>query len=166
MADTAQVATGRRRRRWLVAAGVGLVVVIGLSRVIWPPAPSTIGVRGGGLSPCPGTPNCVHTGLRHPAGTRGIFLDSRTGRRDLVDRLVEVIEEMPRTRVITVTDGYVHAEARSRVFRFIDDLELLILPDWELVVRSASRVGRSDAGVNGRRVEELRERLGAAGLLQ
>jgi uncharacterized protein (DUF1499 family) len=81
-------------------------------------------------------------------------------------RIREAVESMPRTKVIAADDSYVHAEVRSRIFRFVDDLELLILPDRELVVRSASRVGRSDLGVNAARVEELRRLLAEADLLR
>ena len=73
---------------------------------------------------------------------------------------------MPRTRVVTESDRYLHAEVRSKIFRFVDDLEILIMPDWELVVRSASRIGQGDMGVNVARVEELRRLLEAADLLR
>jgi uncharacterized protein (DUF1499 family) len=73
---------------------------------------------------------------------------------------------MRRVRVVTATDSYVHAEERSRLLRFVDDLELLLAEDGELLVRSASRVGNSDLGVNRRRVERLRRLLRDAGLLR
>lgn len=134
--------------------------------VIWPGVPDTVGVRNGSLAPCPGTPNCVHTGLRHPDGTRGIFLQGRLVRSEIIPSLVEVVESMPRTTIIEQSEQYIHAEVRSRFFRFIDDIELYVSPDRELIVRSASRVGRGDAGVNAARVAELRERLTEAGLIR
>ena len=76
------------------------------------------------------------------------------------------VESMPRTTVVEQDDGYLHAEARSLVFRFVDDLEVLLADDGEIVVRSASRLGRYDLGVNGRRVASLRDRLDEAGLLR
>lgn len=130
------------------------------------PPPEGLGPQNGTLAPCPTTPNCVHTGLRHPDGTRGIFLNMSIPGSELMPRLREVVESMPRTTVVEQGDVYLHAEARSLVFRFVDDLELLIAPDGELVVRSASRVGRSDLGVNTRRVARLRERLREAGLVR
>ena len=57
-----------------------------------------------------------------------------------------VVEAMPRLTVVSVSERYMHAEERSRLFGFIDDLELLLVEDGELVVRSASRLGRSDLG--------------------
>lgn len=136
------------------------------ARVIWAPPPATLGADSGSLYPCPGTPNCVHTGLRHPDGTEGMFLQGRILRRDMVPQLLGVVESMPRTRIISSTDIYIHAEVRSKLFRFVDDLELLVMPDRELVVRSASRVGQGDMGVNAARVAELRLRLGEAGLIR
>ena len=130
------------------------------------PPPDDLGPVEGSLAPCPDTPNCVHTGLRHPDGTRGMRLVGDLTRAELMSRLREVVESMPRTTVVTERDGYIHAEARSLVFRFVDDLELLVAPDGELIVRSASRVGRSDLGVNARRVAELRERLQEAGVIR
>ena len=53
-------------------------------------------------------------------------------------------------------DTYWHVEFRSRVFRFVDDVEFLFDPaDRQIHVRSASRVGYSDLGVNRRRIEKI-----------
>jgi uncharacterized protein (DUF1499 family) len=73
------------------------------------------------------------------------------------DRLVGLISEMKRTRVVAVQEGYIHAECRSRIFRFVDDLEFFFVPDESLIhIRSAARSGYSDFGVNRKRVEEIR----------
>jgi uncharacterized protein (DUF1499 family) len=67
---------------------------------------------------------------------------------------------MPGARIISDEDGYLHAEFRSRVFRFVDDVELLMdEAGHKIDVRSASRLGYSDLGVNRRRVEQLRARF-------
>jgi uncharacterized protein (DUF1499 family) len=132
----------------------------------WAGVPDTIGARTDGLAPCPSTPNCVHTGMRHPRGTKGLFARGDIGRRYLMPRIREVVESMPRSTVVTVTDQYLHAEFRSRIFRFVDDLEILIAPNRELLVRSASRVGSGDMGVNAARVEELRRLLTEAEILR
>ena len=64
------------------------------------------------------------------------------------------------SHIITASETYLHAEFRSLIFRFVDDLELLVDPVAGVIdVRSASRLGRSDFGVNRRRVEELRRRF-------
>ena len=65
---------------------------------------------------------------------------------------------MKRVRIISEQDERIHVEVRSLVFRFVDDVELLILPDNGIIhVRSASRTGYSDLGVNRRRIEKLRK---------
>ena len=132
----------------------------------WGGPPDTLGFRNGSLAPCPATPNCVHTGHRHPDGTAGLYARRAIGQSQLMPQIRSVVESMPRTRVITAQEGYLHAEVRSRIFRFVDDLEILVMPDRELVVRSASRVGRGDLGVNAERVEELRRLLDAAEILR
>jgi len=65
---------------------------------------------------------------------------------------------MPRTRIVKEEGGYLHAEVRSFLFRFVDDIEFLIDTEQSLIhVRSASRTGHSDFGVNRRRVEHVRK---------
>lgn len=126
--------------------------------------PEGLGPRDGRLAPCPSTPNCVNTGDRHPVGTQPIVL--RDASDATWDAVVGVILSMPRIRLMTRDDRYLHVEQRTRFLRFVDDLELLLRPDGELVVRSASRVGRGDFGVNTRRVESVRSRLTEAGLVR
>ena len=61
-----------------------------------------------------------------------------------------------RSTIVTLGDGYLHAEFTSRLFRFVDDLELHYEPGaFACQVRSASRTGHSDLGVNRKRVAEL-----------
>ena len=63
----------------------------------------------------------------------------------------------PRITIVREEEGYMHAEARSLLFRFVDDVEFLLDADNRLIhVRSASRTGYSDLGVNRRRVERIR----------
>lgn len=81
-------------------------------------------------------------------------------------QIAEIVAAMERTEITTVTGDYLHAEVRSKIFRFVDDLELLVTPSRELIVRSASRVGRGDMGVNAARVEELRRLLAEAEILR
>ena len=73
-----------------------------------------------------------------------------------------LLEAVPRTRIITATDDYLHAVCRTRL-GFPDDVECLLSPEGGVIhVRSASRLGYSDWGVNRRRVEDLRRRFQGA----
>ncbi len=132
----------------------------------WGGPPETLGPQNGNLAPCPGTPNCVHSGLRHPDGTKGFFVRGSIGRGDLMPRVAEIVGAMERTTLVTANGDYLHAEARSKILRFVDDLEIVVSPSRELIVRSASRVGRGDMGVNAARVEELRRLLTEAEILR
>ena len=77
------------------------------------------------------------------------------------------VASLPRTKIITQSDNYLHAECSSAVFGFVDDLELHLRPAQNLVaVRSAARLGRSDLGVNRRRVESVRSLLRQQGVLK
>jgi uncharacterized protein (DUF1499 family) len=70
------------------------------------------------------------------------------------------VESLPRTKIISETSDYLHAECTSAVFGFVDDLELhLRAAEGVIAVRSASRLGYSDLGVNRRRIEDLRALL-------
>ena len=149
--------------RRFAKAPVGISLCAALAAGCGAPPPATLGVDDGDLAPCPGSPNCVHTGHRHPDGTPPLYLQPEGETR--WDDVRTVVEAMPRVTVVSVSERYIHAEERSRLFRFIDDLELLWAEDNELVVRSASRLGHGDLGVNGRRVERLRATLSEAGLL-
>ncbi len=72
-------------------------------------------------------------------------------------RLVKVVEGFPRTRIVSATENYLHAEFTSLIFRFTDDVEFLVDPAARVIhCRSASRVGYSDLGANRRRIEAIR----------
>ena len=150
-------------RCWALVA-VGVTVCLGACGA---PLPETVGtLEDGTLAPCPDTPNCVHTGMRHPEGTEPLYLKDGPELGAVMAELQRIVGEMPRMSVTHVAENCLRAEETSRLFRFVDDLELLVTQERELIVRSASRVGRSDLGVNARRVERLRGLFAEAGLLR
>ena len=72
----------------------------------------------------------------------------------------EAVAKLPRTRLVVATPTLLEAECRSAVFGFVDDLRLELRPqEGTIAVRSVSRLGYSDLGVNRRRVERLRDEL-------
>ena len=77
-----------------------------------------------------------------------------------MQRLNDVIREMPRSSIVEFKPNYLRAEFRSALFRFVDDVEFLIDDTLGVMhVRSASRVGYWDLGANRRRVERIRTQL-------
>ena len=118
-----------------------------------------IGISQGKLSPCPDSPNCVSSQSPDPSHFVEplSYTDSQT---DATARLLKLIESMPRTQIISNTGNYLHAEFTSLIFRFVDDVEFLFDKEKNLIhVRSASRVGYSDLGMNRKRIEALRQQF-------
>ncbi len=114
------------------------------------------------LPPCPDRPNCVSS----QAADAAHFVEPLrfNGPPDAAWReLRRALLLQPRVRIERDTGKYLHAEARSRLFRFVDDVEFLLVANERLIhVRSASRTGYSDLGVNRKRVERLRADFSAA----
>ena len=121
--------------------------------------PDNLGLKNQLLSPCPGTPNCVSSqekNLLHLI--QPIIFE---GSLELAkERLYRVINSMRGTRIITQEDVYWHVEFTTQLLRFIDDVEFYFDESQSLIhVRSASRQGYWDLGVNRRRVETIRSRF-------
>lgn len=110
----------------------------------------------GRLRPCPASPNCVSS---HDQDRRRAVAPLRYGGdpEAAMMRLETIIAAMPRARIETSSPTYLHARFQTPILRFCDDLELLLDREAEIVhVRSASRLGYSDFGVNRKRVEAIR----------
>ena len=71
------------------------------------------------------------------------------------EALLKVLESMPRTRVSTNTENFLHVEFTSKIFRFVDDVEFYFDKPAMIHFRSASRVGHSDMGINRDRMGEI-----------
>lgn len=124
--------------------------------------PANLGLTGGKLAQCPDSPNCVSSLATDPRHAIAPFaLDRSPGAAK--EELRAAIAQLPRSKLISETDNYLHFECRSLVFRFVDDVEFHLDAATKTIhVRSASRVGHSDLGVNRRRVEAIRALLPAA----
>ncbi len=128
--------------------------------------PATLGLHGDRLADCPASPNCVCSEASD-AEHRIAPLELAVEPVQAWEELGRVVSALPRTRVVTRTESYLHAEVRSRFFGFVDDLELQLRPaEQRIAVRSASRLGHSDLGVNRRCVEALRSTLRERGVLR
>ena len=76
------------------------------------------------------------------------------------ENVQEIIKNTPRAEIVTVESDYLRAEYTSRIMKYIDDLEVSYSSDSKkLIVRSESRVGDGDFGVNKKRVDLLRSQL-------
>ena len=119
-------------------------------------APNNLGIHDGVLTACPESPNCVVTqdaDEAHKIAPIAYQRDLKTAR----ETLLKVLGVVPRTEVIEQSDNYIRAQSTSRLMGFIDDVEFYFPEDKKVIeMRSASRMGESDLGVNRRRLEQIR----------
>ena len=121
--------------------------------------PENLGVVDGRLAACPDSPNCVST-QTSDASKRMEPIDVSGAAGNVLERVANVINRQPRSRIVEQTDHYLHAEFTSMLFRFVDDVEFFLDDERrQLHFRSASRVGYSDLGANRRRMERLVEEI-------
>lgn len=131
-------------RKWIFLQAVGITLMQGYSEDAME------------LPACPNSPNCVSSSAVDPSHHVEPFPIFINGKKS-IDLLFKIIKNLPRTKIIELSDNYLHTEFESRIFRFIDDVEFLANEDQKIIeVRSAARVGYGDFGVNRKRIEMLR----------
>ncbi len=157
------VKRGRKRgiKAFLLAAMLLVLLAVGLLAIYsgLVAQPGNLGVQQGRLAACPSTPNCVSSQCQD--GTHGMQPIAFTGTEEAAIEMIKaVLSRMPRITVVSERGGYLHAEATSALFRFVDDVEFLVdSPNNVIHFRSASRVGYSDLGANRARMSDFRERF-------
>ncbi|HUQ26568.1 MAG TPA: DUF1499 domain-containing protein [Burkholderiales bacterium] len=120
--------------------------------------PDNLGVKDARFVACKPTPNCVSSQADPADREHYIEPIAYTG---TMHELRRAVESMTRASVIREDGNYLYAEYKSALLGYVDDVELLLDEKAALVhVRSASRLGRSDFGVNRKRIEELRGLIG------
>ena len=107
------------------------------------PMPTDLATDGGHLSPCPGPEHC--------ASSQWVVANSSAA----LEQLSEQIAATPRAEIVKQSADYLHATYSSRIFGFVDDVELSATDAVTLEARSISRLGESDLGVNAQRLESL-----------
>jgi uncharacterized protein (DUF1499 family) len=121
--------------------------------------PDNLGVKNGRFAPCRPTPNCVSSQADPADKEHYIAPIAFSG---TMPELRRAVESMTRATVISEEGNYLYAEYKSALLGYVDDVELLLDESARVVhVRSASRLGRSDFGVNRKRIEELRVLIGS-----
>ena len=119
--------------------------------------PRHLGVKDGKLAPCPDRPNCVSSQSNDKAHAVAPLTYKTTAADALAD-LKKIIAGGKHATIAEETPTYLHVEFTSAMFRFVDDVEFSVDEKAKVInVRSASRIGYSDLGVNRRRVEAIRK---------
>ncbi|MEO8305065.1 MAG: DUF1499 domain-containing protein [Betaproteobacteria bacterium] len=124
--------------------------------------PATLGAPGGKFAPCPDRSNCVSSqasDAEHAIAPLAFKGDPATAMAQLAD----AIRAMSGSTIVVLRSDYLHAEFASSLWGFVDDVEFAVVPGaTAIAVRSASRRGYGDFGVNRKRVEAIRAALKAA----
>lgn len=139
----------------VLTVAVYLLYMVGLAMYSW--QRPVLGTVNGALTPCGSKPNCVCSEGSPAERTVAALPIGKQSAAEAFDRARDSVESLPRVTLITAEPGYARYECCTQLFRFADDIELLLDEAAGVIhVRSSSRVGYSDMGVNRRRVEEIR----------
>jgi uncharacterized protein (DUF1499 family) len=159
--------------KWLLSALVlvaVLVLVAGQFGLLRGRAPADLGVHEGRLKPPSRTPNSVSSqAALYPDNPR--HADAQIAPLPFVGdapatlaRIEAIVAGMPGAQVVARQPGYLGVQFTTRWMKFVDDTEFWADPSAQAVqVRSASRLGSKDFGVNRARIEAIRARLGGQG---
>lgn len=123
--------------------------------------PSNIGVSNGQFNaPVPDSPNCVSS--QAPASDQEHYIAPLAvagGSSEAIAQLKTTVQAMERTEIIEETGDYLYAEFTTPLMGYVDDVEFYADGSGTVQVRSASRLGKSDLGLNRKRVEAIRSAI-------
>ena len=115
-----------------------------------------VGMVNGKLTPCNGAWNCVITQEIDGQKPSAQPIHYTGSRKKALARLKAILQSFDRVEIITETDDYLYATFTSKFFKFVDDVEFYAPKDEKVIhIRSASRTGKYDFGVNKKRVREI-----------
>lgn len=148
----------------VIGAGAGIALQLATSKgatMFSGKRPENLGVREGRLASCGRRLNCVSS--QADPGDAQRYVAPIPFKGSAVDALAaarRAVENMQRATVVRHEGNYLHAEFRSRLMGYIDDVEFTYDDKAGVLhLRSASRLGRRDYEVNRKRVEALRARI-------
>jgi uncharacterized protein (DUF1499 family) len=150
---------------WIALAVVALLLAARLGAFSGR-APDNLGVRDGKFKPPAAEPNSVSSQADlwpEPAQLQYARIAPIAVAGDgnaTIAKIAQVVEDLPGAQIVERRDDYLYARFTTSLLRFVDDVEFWFDPAAQVVqVRSASRVGRKDFGVNRARIENIRARL-------
>jgi uncharacterized protein (DUF1499 family) len=157
--------------KWLLIAVAVLLIATALAGqlgLLRGRQPGDIGLTGGRLKPPSMNPNSVSSQAalypEHPMRDYARIepLPVQGSGPETLERIRRIVEAMEGGKVVQANSGYLYAQFTSRMLKFVDDTEFWFDPQAGVIqVRSASRLGRKDFGVNRARIEAIRAALAA-----
>ena len=155
--------------KWLIIAVLVLIVVAiaaGQLGFLQGTPPTDLGVRDGRLKPPSMTENSVTSqAALYPDHPQRKYADIaplalKGDGPATIARIKAIVEGMDGAKVVKSDPGYLYAQFTTKLMKYVDDVEFWFDPGAKVIqVRSASRVGRGDLGVNRKRVEAVRAAL-------
>jgi uncharacterized protein (DUF1499 family) len=145
----------------VIAIALVLAFLVWNNHLLAGVTPTNIGINNGKLAACPSTPNCVSSqasvsDIEH--SIKPIQVGGET--QHIIADLKLAVRSMPRSTIVKETQNYLYVEFTSKLMGFVDDVEFYLDdPSKTIQVRSASRLGESDLGVNRQRIEEIRSKV-------
>lgn len=123
--------------------------------------PKNLGIKDGKLTTCPSSPNCVSS--QDTDAEHQIEPLTYTGNsQEAFDRLKSIVVSLENAAIVEDKNNYLYAEFTSKLMGFVDDVEFYLdETSGSIQVRSASRLGQSDLGVNRKRIETIRSKFNA-----
>ena len=157
--------------KWVLSGLAGLAVLVLLAAQLGAfsgRVPVNLGARDGKFKPPSKTPNSVSSQadlwVQHPMqdDARIAPLAVKGSGPATMAQIKRIVEALPGAKVVESRDDYLYVQFTTRWMKFVDDAEFWFDPANNVVqLRSASRVGRKDFGVNRARIEAVRQALAA-----
>ena len=148
---------------------VALTIAAGQAGLLRGKTPKNLGVNGGKLKGLSSTPNSVNSQAHlypdHPQRKYAEVapLALRGDGPATIERLKLLVEAMRGAKLVKSEPDYLYAQYTTTLMKYVDDVEFWFDPATNVIqVRSASRLGASDLGLNRKRVEAIRAALAAA----
>ncbi len=156
--------------KWIVVALVALVLVVivaGQLGLLSGRVPEGLGVRDGKLKRPSSTDNSVSSQAKAWPGEQAqaahiepLALPRGIDGATALARIATAAQGMPGARIVDQRPDYLYVQFTTKLMKYVDDAEFWFDPATQVVqVRSASRVGRRDFGVNRSRIEAIRAKL-------
>lgn len=145
-----------------VTAGLSVAILFGAALYLWSNNQVPVGIKltaqlgfvDGKLTSCPNRENCRNSDDPQEKFQIAAITDANG---EKWQSLVAMVSSLPRTKLISQSEDYLHFTQSSKLMRFVDDIEFHNRPEvGEIAVRSASRLGYRDFGVNIQRIELVR----------
>lgn len=143
-----------------------LLIIAGQLGFLMGKTPQNIGVINGQLMPPSNTPNSVSSQAKlypdHPQREYAQIspLEFSGDADQAMKKLSSILMGLERTVVVKSDPEYIYVQSTTKILKFTDDVEFLLdRTNMVIHVRSASRIGRKDLGVNRARIEMIREKF-------